>query len=229
MKIMKVFLLGSAAWLGLALAVCAQSPTIAPEAPSASPTTSIATPSASPFLSPAPASSPSVTNDLASKIKEKVDRKFKHKGFDITIDGDDNDEHGTVHGSGEVPEGVFPVVAIAILGVFGFPVAIVALIMFSSWAKSRSLHRTVRMMVEKGQPVPPELFAAPAGTPLRPWYDLRRGIVLLGVGVGVLMFFGVAAGWDEGIWALGLIPGIIGLGYIVAWRLANRHGNGFKQ
>jgi Domain of unknown function (DUF6249) len=229
MKTMKVFLLGSAAWLGLALALCAQSPTAAPEVPSASPSVTVATPSASSSISPAAAASPTAANDLADKIKQKVDRKFKHKGFDITIDGDDSDEHGSVHGSGEVPEGVFPVVAIAILGVFGFPVAIVAVIMFSSWAKSRSLHRTVRMMVEKGQPVPPELFAAPAGAPLRPWYDLRRGIVLLAVGVGVLMFFGISAGWDEGVWALGLIPGLIGLGYILAWRLANRHGNGFKQ
>jgi hypothetical protein len=228
MKTMKIFLLGSAAWLGLALALCAQSPTVAPEVPSASPSTTVAMPSASPYVSPIPVASPSV-NALADKIKEKADRKFKHKGFDITIDGDDNDERGSVHGGGEIPEGLFPVVAIAILGVFGFPVAIVAIIIFSSWAKSRSLHRTVRMMVEKGQPVPPELFAAPAGAPLRPWYDLRRGIVLLGVGVGVVMFFGVAAGWDEGVWALGLIPTLIGLGYIVAWRLANRHGNGFKQ
>src|SRR5205085_11461528 len=138
-------------------------------------------------------------------------------------------EHGTVHGSGDIPEGVFPVVAITMLAIFGFPVAIVAVIMFSSWAKARSLHRTVRMMVEKGQPVPPELFALPAGAPIRPWYDLRRGIVLLGTGVGIVMFFGVAAGWDEGVWALGLIPGLIGLGYILAWRLANRHANGLKQ
>jgi Domain of unknown function (DUF6249) len=101
--------------------------------------------------------------------------------------------------------------------------------MFSGWAKSRSLQRTVRMMVEKGQPVPPELFASPAGAPIRPWYDLRRGIILLAVGVAFVIFFGLTAGWEEGVWALGLIPGLIGFGYIIVWRLANRHGNGFKQ
>src|SRR5207244_1931351 len=92
--------------------------------------------------------------------------------------------------------------------------AIVAVIMLVSWAKARSLHRTVRMMVEKGQPVPPELLASPAGAPLRPWYDLRRGIVLLAAGVGLMMFFGISAGWDNGVWALGSIPAIIGAGYI---------------
>ncbi len=241
MKIMKALILGSVASLGLAIAVSGQTPApaspplVAPSAtitaPTASPTAAAtARVVAAPQISPTPVANASVTNDLAEKIKQKVDRKFKHKGFDITIDGDDNDEHGTVHGSGDVPEGVFPVVAISVLALFGFPVAIVAVIMFSSWAKARSLHRTVRMMVEKGQPVPPELFAVPApGAPLRPWFDLRRGIVLLAVGVGVVMFFGISAGWDEGVWALGLIPGLIGFGYILAWRLANRHGNGLNK
>jgi hypothetical protein len=224
MKTMKAFLLGSVAWFGLAMVIGAQSPTVAPEQPSASPS---ATLTAFPSVSPAASIAPSAANEFADKIKEKVDRKFKHKGFDITIDGDE-DEHANLHG-GDIPENVIPIVAICMLAVFGFPVAIVAVIMFSSWAKSRSLHRTVRMMVEKGQPVPPELFASPAGAPIRPWYDLRRGIVLLSVGFGLMMFFGLTAGWDEGVWALGLIPGLIGLGYILAWRLANRHGNGFKQ
>jgi hypothetical protein len=232
MNTTKAFLLGSIASFVLACALSGQTPT--PVVPSATPLetttpSTTATPATSPVISPTATVSPSVANELADKIKKKVDRKFQHKGFDITIDGDDNDEQGTIHGSGNVPEWVPFVAALGILAVFGFPVAIVAIIMFSSWAKSRSLQRTVRMMVEKGQPVPPELFAAPAGAPLRPWYDLRRGIVLLAVGVGVVMFFGISAGWDEGVWALGLIPGLIGFGYIVAWRLANRLGNGFKQ
>jgi Domain of unknown function (DUF6249) len=230
MKTTKALLLGGLASLAFACALRAQTPT--PIAPSATPfenTTPAATPIPTVSVTPMPIVSPSVANELADKIKEKVDRKFKHKGFDITIDGDDADEHGTIHGNGDIPEGVFPVVAISVLAVFGFPVAIVAVIMASSWAKSRSLHRTVRLMVEKGQPVPPELFAAPPGAPIRPWYDLRRGIILLAVGVAFVIFFGLTAGWDEGVWALGLIPGLIGFGYIIVWRLANRHGNGFKQ
>ena len=182
MKNMKASLLGSIVSLALALAAYAQSPTVAPELPAASPSATMAATPVSPATSPALVPTPSARNEFADKIKQKTDRKFKHKGFDITIDGNDADEHGTVHGSGDIPEGVFPVVAITMLAIFGFPVAIVAVIMFSSWAKARSLHRTVRMMVEKGQPVPPELFALPAGAPIRPWYDLRRGIVLLGTG-----------------------------------------------
>jgi len=228
MKTMKAFVLGSAATFGLALAIYAQTPAATPETPAPSPAiAATATPAVS--VSPAISAMPSAANQFADKIKERVDRKFKHKGFAITVDGSDKHEEG----SGDIPKDVMPVAAVAILAVFGFPVAIVAVIMFSSWAKARSLHRTVRLMVEKGQPIPPGLLSTPAAVTaaasLRPWYDLRRGIVLVAVGVGVIMFFGISAGWDNGVWALGLIPGLIGLGYLLAWRLAYRDEKALKQ
>src|SRR5881398_632904 len=198
MKTMKAFLLGSAATFGLVLAIYAQAPAATPETPAPSPTlAATVTPPAS--VSPAISATPSAANQFADKIKERVDRKFKHKGFAITVDGNDGEEPDSHrhHGDDDIPGKVLPIAIISILAVFGFPVAIVAVIMFSSWARTRSLHRTVRAMVEKGQPVPPELLASPAGAPLRPWYDLRRGIVLLAVGVGIVMFFGISAGWDN--------------------------------
>jgi len=230
---MKAFVLGSAATFGLALAIYAQTPAATPETPAPSPAiaaTAAATPAVS--VSPAISATPSAANQFADKIKERVDRKFKHKGFGITVDGSDGEErHSDRHHGNDIPEAVLPIVIISLLAVFGFPVAIVAVIMFSSWARTRSLHRTVRMMVEKGQPVPPELLSSPAAAPVtvRPWYDLRRGIVLVSVGVGVIMFFGISAGWDNGVWALGLIPSLIGLGYLLAWRLAYRDERALKQ
>src|SRR5881392_785737 len=187
MKTMKVFVLGSAAIFGLVLATYAQTPATTPETPAASPAlTATAAPAVS--VSAAISATPSAANQFADKIKERVDRKFKHKGFGITVDGSDGEEHDSDrHHGNDIPETVLPIVIISLLAVFGFPVAIVAVIMFSGWAKTRSLHRTVRMMVEKGQPVPPELLASPAGAPLRPWYDLRRAIVLMAVGMGVIM------------------------------------------
>src|SRR5438093_4040056 len=231
MKTMKALILGSAASFGLVLAIYAQTPAATPETPAASPAlTATAAPAVS--ISPAISATPSAANQFADKIKERVDRKFKHKGFGITVDGSDDEErHSDRHHGNDIPEAVLPIVIISLLAVFGFPVAIVAVIMFSSWARTRSLHRTVRMMVEKGQPVPPELLSSPAAAPVtvRPWYDLRRGIVLVSIGVGVIMFFGISAGWDNGVWALGLIPGLIGLGYLLAWRLAYRDAKALKQ
>jgi hypothetical protein len=232
---MKAYALGGAATFGLVLAIYAQTPGATPETPAPSPTlAATATATATPAISVSPviSATPSAANQFADKIKERVDRKFKHKGFAITVDGDDREKPGSHrHEDDDIPGKVLPIVIVSLLAVFGFPVAIVAVIMFSSWARTRSLHRTVRMMVEKGQPVPPELLASPAAAPVtvRPWYDLRRGIVLVSVGVGVIMFFGISAGWDNGVWALGLIPGLIGLGYLLAWRLAYRDEKALKQ
>ena len=241
MKTMKALLLGSAVSCALALAIYAQTPAPTPETPTASPALTAApspalmataSPSASASASLSATASPA--NEFADKIKQRVERKFKHGKFALTID--DNDKAKAEVESDhrdDIPLAVLPIAIIAILTVFGFPVAIVAVIMFSNWAKSRSLHKTVRMMVEKGQPIPPALLSTPAAVSaaagLRPWYDLRRGIVLMAVGVGVIMFFGISAGWDEGVWALGLIPGLIGAGYILAWRLAYREEKALKQ
>jgi hypothetical protein len=236
MKTMKALILGSAASLALALAIYAQTPATTPETPAASPAPpATAAPVAS--VSPAISATPSAANQFADEIKQRVERKFKHHKFAVTVDGDGKEKDAGNSDTDEfdhgIPKDVFPVVAIVMMAVFGFPVAIVAVIMFSSWAKTRSLHRTVRMMVEKGQPIPPSLLSTPAAvsaaTGLRPWYDLRRGIVLMAVGVGIIMFFGISAGWDEGVWALGLIPGLIGVGYILAWRLAYREEKELKQ
>jgi Domain of unknown function (DUF6249) len=235
MKYMKALILGSAAFLALALAVYAQTPAPTPETPTASPTlTATASPTAS--VSPSLSATASPANAFADKIKQRVERKFKHGKFGITIDGDNNakaEAESWDGDHGDIPLTVLPIAIIAILTVFGFPVAIVAVIMFSNWAKNRSLHKTVRMMVEKGQPIPPALLSTPAAVSaaagLRPWYDLRRGIVLMAVGVGIIMFFGISAGWDEGVWALGLIPGLIGAGYILAWWLAYREEKELKQ
>ena len=116
-----------------------------------------------------------------------------------------------------------PIVGIIFSTLFGAPVLIVGLILFFSYWKQRSLHRTVRMMVEKGQPVPEGLFAAP-NSPARQRNDMRRGITLLMVGFGVMVFLGAATDWDGGAWALGLIPFLIGAGHLIVWKLENNKG-----
>jgi hypothetical protein len=122
-------------------------------------------------------------------------------------------------------------IAVAIIGVifttlFGAPVLIVAAIMFFSYLKNRSLHRTVREMVAKGQPVPPELFATP-GSPIKARNDLRRGVILTSVGAGLIFFLaGVNGGFGGGEWAVGVIPLMIGAGYLLVWFLEGAKKNG---
>src|SRR5437016_9596099 len=131
MKTMKALVLGSAASFGLVLAIYAQTPAATPETPAASPAlTAMATSAVS--VSPAISATPSAANQFADQIKERVDRKFKHKGFGITVDGSDGEKRDSNrHHGDDIPESVLPIVIISLLAVFGFPVAIVAVIMFS--------------------------------------------------------------------------------------------------
>ena len=166
--------------------------------------------------SPAPTASVSPSGDLADKIQQRLDQKFKKHRAGVTI-GD----HGTENlDSGDIPELVVPIVGITMLTVFGAPVLIVGVIMFMNYLKARSLHRTVQTMVEKGQPVPAALLAPPAVP--RPRSDLRRGVILIAIGIGVMTFFGIDEGWHDSAWAFGLIPGLIGVGYLIVWKLEGK-------
>jgi uncharacterized membrane protein len=80
------------------------------------------------------------------------------------------------------------------------------------------MHRTIRMMVEKGQPVPPALLAPPAPA-VRQRSDMRRGVVLVMVGIGLMLFFAAVNDWEGGAWAIGVIPFVVGLGYLLVWKL----------
>jgi hypothetical protein len=80
------------------------------------------------------------------------------------------------------------------------------------------MHRTIRMMAEKGQPIPAALLAPPTPA-VRQRSDVRRGIVLVMAGVGLMVCFGAWSDWEGGSWAIGVIPFVIGLGYLLVWKL----------
>jgi hypothetical protein len=218
---MKIPLLTCLCSIALASTLFGQGPS-----PSAS-----ATPVASP-ASPSPAVvaganiSPSVvastTPDEESDISRDVARKLKrhfgvtiHNPSGVTIDRRHHHDNDDDFGDGALM--AIPIVGIVFTTLFGAPVMVVAAIMFFSYLKSRSLHRTVRTMVEKGQEVPAALFAAPPVVRARS--DMRRGVVLLMVGFGLMIFFGAVNDWDGGAWAIGIIPFLIGVGYLLVWKL----------
>jgi hypothetical protein len=185
------------------------------------------TPTVSPIASaPAATAAISATSTPASKIEQSIRKKHK-KHFGFTIDDHDKDldaldRLGDKH-SGDIPEFVIPIVAITLLTVFGAPVLIVGLILYFSFSRSRALHRTVRMMVEKGQPVPEALLNPPPAQRQRS--DVRRGVVLTMIGIGVTVFLGAASEWEGGAWTLGLIPFLIGVGYLLVWKLDTKKDN----
>jgi hypothetical protein len=169
---------------------------------------------APPSVTPAATASASPEGDLGDKIHQRFEKKFgRHHG--IVIDGDDNDER-----HGDIPGQVFPIVGITMMTLFGAPVMIVAVIVFMNYMKARSLHRTVQTMVEKGQPVPAALLASPVLP--RPRSDMRRGIILVMIGIGLMLFCAAASDWEGGAWAVGIIPFLIGLGYLLVWKLEGK-------
>jgi hypothetical protein len=166
-----------------------------------------------------PAGSPS-ENDLADKIHRKLDGRLKNRGVHFSI-GDGDEVGGLGRHSDDVPEAVIPLVAIVFMTVFGAPVLIVAVIMYFGFSRNRMMHRTIRMMVEKGQPVPAALLAPPPPA-VRQRSDMRRGVVLGMIGIGLILFFGAVNGWEGGSWAIGIIPALIGAGYLLVWKLEGR-------
>jgi hypothetical protein len=207
--------------VALALSGFGQTPTPALSA-SPSPSISATATGASPAIATASATV-SVAPDREESIENEVARKLKRK-FGIDIDMSRGTTHISRHhtnGNGD-DEDLGSLIAIPIVGIifttlFGAPVMVVAAVMFFSYLKSRSLHRTVRTMVEKGQPVPAALFAPPPV--IRARSDLRRGVVLVMVGFGLMIFFGAVNDWEGGAWSLGCIPFVIGLGYLLVWKL----------
>jgi Domain of unknown function (DUF6249) len=191
--------------MGLAISLFAQAPT--------------ASPIASPPATAMPTASASVSpSDLANKIHQKLEKKLRgHHG--ITIDAGDKDQDADVRKMHDFV--AIPIVAIVFLSIFGAPVLIVILIGMFALSISRSRQRTVRMLVEKGQPIPAELLA-PAARAVRRRSDVRRGVVWAMVGLGMMVFFGAVNDWEGGIWSLGLIPFLIGLGYLIVWKLEGK-------
>lgn len=211
---MKTTLLTYLCSFALVLTAFGQTPT-----PPASPTATAVT-STSATATVAPTAAPTVTPYEEDSIEREVARKLKRK-FGVTIDtkgvtnvtrhhrDNDDDDFGAFM--------AIPIIGIIFTTLFGAPVLVVAAIMFFSYLKSRSLHRTVRTMVEKGEPVPAALFAPPPVVRARS--DMRRGVVLIMVGFGVMIFFGAMSEWEGGSWAFGIIPFLIGAGYLLVWKL----------
>jgi hypothetical protein len=214
---MKTTLLTYLCSFALLLTAFGQAPTPTPPSPTA---TAVTSTSATATVAPTVAA-PTATPYEEDSIEREVARKLKRK-FGVTVDtkgithvtrhhrnGDDDDDFGAFM--------AIPIIGIIFTTLFGAPVLVVAAIMFFSYLKSRSLHRTVRTMVEKGEPVPAALFAPPPVVRARS--DMRRGIVLMMVGFGIMIFFAAVNDWEGGAWALGIIPFLIGVGYLLVWKL----------
>jgi hypothetical protein len=104
--------------------------------------------------------------------------------------------------------------------IFLFVLAIVGGAFYVGYRETRERQETLRLAIEKGLPIPPELVEG-AGADRNPDRDLRAGIrqIFIGLGVGVLLWF-VAP--FKNVWAVGAMIAIFGLGNLVAWLIGRR-------
>lgn len=108
---------------------------------------------------------------------------------------------------------------------FSFLSAIIIVPAVLRYRDRARLHETMRIAIERGEPMPPELIESlQKGWRTNPssYRDLRRGVIFIGIGLG-LIAMGVALGQFAGPEAMygtmsaGMIPGFIGLGFLLLW------------
>jgi hypothetical protein len=103
------------------------------------------------------------------------------------------------------------------LGAFFMAVAIVALVGYFNHQERKQRHESIRLALEKGQSLPPELL-----TPTRlPRSDLASGIQLVFVGIGLSLFLWLLKP-GHSFWAVGIVVLFVGLGRLVSHALVNR-------
>ncbi len=100
---------------------------------------------------------------------------------------------------------------------FGFTLFIVLAVLYASHRARHLRHETIRLALEKGQPLPPELLEPPA----RPGSDLARGVKLLALGLGLSLMLLLM---EKHAWPVGLILVALGLGFVASHWLTGRQG-----
>ena len=162
--------------------------------------------------------------------------KDKHgKRVRVGIFGDDREFDSFNDFAHTEPGLAFMVVSIVAL-VFLSPVLAIALILWYRMRKTRMLNETMLKLAEKGVVPPAEalnalagnsaapLAAAPSAAPIyeqakqirrrAAWSDLRKGVILGGVGLGLTLYSMFDDGTPNG---LGLVLFFVGIGYLVLW------------
>ena len=112
------------------------------------------------------------------------------------------------------------------LVVMSAPVLIILIVLRYSYRRTQARYNTLLQLADKGVNLTPELLLEPRVV----YCELRRALVLIGVGVGLIaMFLALPGQLDDGLgidrlWGIGLLPLMTGLGYLASWWL-NRRGD----
>ncbi|GLQ87760.1 DUF6249 domain-containing protein [Dyella flagellata] len=106
------------------------------------------------------------------------------------------------------------------------PVSMVLIVLRYRAQQTQARYQTLLQLADKGVELPSQLLLEPKVA----YCERRRGLVLVGVGLGLIgMFLALPGHFDDGLgidrlWGIGLLPLMTGLGYLASWWL-NRRGD----
>lgn len=96
---------------------------------------------------------------------------------------------------------------------FAFIILIIWLCLWFSFRKQNARYRIIEKAIDNGQEIPGGLFDEPKKNKNSWSNTLRHAIIYIAIGIGIALL-GETSGVDE-ITAIAVIPGIIGLGYLL--------------
>lgn len=104
------------------------------------------------------------------------------------------------------------------------PVLIVVILLRYRFRQTQARYQTMLQLADKGVELLPQLLVEPKVD----YSERGRALVLIGGGLGLMaMFLALPGQFDNGhsigsLWGLGLLPLMIGFGYLASWWLNQR-------
>jgi hypothetical protein len=107
---------------------------------------------------------------------------------------------------------------VAIIAVFGLPLFLLLAILFYKHRKRMVKVALIKDYLAAGKDVPIEVLTVINGAePEAPADSLQSAVRSIALGIGLILFLGIAISWE--LAAVGLIPLFIGIGKLVVWRM----------
>ena len=106
---------------------------------------------------------------------------------------------------------------IPIITVISTAVAVILFFYFRAKTKAE-LQQTIRLSLEKGSELTPDLIEKMSVSGSSKVADLRKGIVLVGLGIACILA-GLIVGDAREASAIGMFPLMLGFGFLTVWKL----------
>ncbi|MGB1869246.1 MAG: DUF6249 domain-containing protein [Porticoccaceae bacterium] len=135
-----------------------------------------------------------------------------------SLDNLDDEMTIQVHRDADITEDSDAEDIVAIIAVFGLPLFLLIAILYYKHHKRMVKVALIKDYLAAGKDVPIEVLTVINGEePDAPSDSFQSAVRNIAVGIGLILFLGIAISWE--LAAVGLIPLFIGIGKLVVWRM----------